>query len=73
MNNFQFHNPVKIVFGKNALDNLGTEIADLGKRVLLVFGKAAIKKIGLYDKVVEILKKEGLDIIDYGGVKANPY
>jgi len=72
MNNFTFYNSVRIVFGKNALDKLGKEIADLGKNVLLVYGKGSIKKIGLYDKIIKILQESSKEIIEHPGVKANP-
>lgn len=69
---FEFHNPTKIYFGKTALDNLSAELKNYGENVLLVYGKTAIKKIGLYDKVVEILKAEGKNIIELEGIKPNP-
>lgn len=69
---FEFHNPTKIYFGKTALDNLPAELKNYGENVLLVYGKTAIKKIGLYDKVIEILKAEGKNIIELEGIKPNP-
>lgn len=69
---FTFHNPTKIYFGKTALDNLAVELANYGDTVLLVYGKSAIKKIGLYDKVIEILKNAGKRIIELEGIKPNP-
>ncbi len=69
---FTFHNPTRIYFGKTAFDNLLTELANYGNTVLLVYGKGAIKKIGLYDKVVEILKSAGKTIIELAGIKPNP-
>ncbi len=72
MNNFTFYNRVKIVFGKDALDSLGSEIAGLGKRVLFVYGKGTIKKIGLYDRVISILKDASKEIVEHSGVKPNP-
>ena len=69
---FNFHNPTRIYFGKTALDNLSAELANYGKNVLLVYGKGAIKKIGLYDDVIEILKSSGKNIIELEGIKPNP-
>ncbi len=69
---FTFHNPTKIYFGKTAIDNLSAELANYGKTVLLVYGKGAIKKIGLYDKVVEILKSAGKTVVELAGIKPNP-
>lgn len=69
---FQFHNPTKIYFGKTALDNLSAELADYGENILLVYGKSAIKKIGLYDKIVEILKSARKNVAELAGIKPNP-
>lgn len=69
---FSFHNPTKIYFGKTALDNLSSELSNYGDNVLLIYGKSAVKKIGLYDKVVNILNNSGKTIIELGGIKPNP-
>lgn len=69
---FNFHNPTKIYFGKTALDNLSGELANYGENILLVYGKGAIKKIGLYDKVLKILKDANKNIIELEGIKPNP-
>ncbi len=69
---FNFYNPTKIYFGKSALDNLAPELNNYGKNVLLVYGKGAIKKIGLYDKVVKILADCGKNVIELEGIKPNP-
>lgn len=69
---FCFHNPTKIYFGKTALDNLSTELANYGDTVLLMYGKSAIKKIGLYGKIIDILKTSGKKVIELEGIKPNP-
>ena len=69
---FTFHNPTKIYFGKTALDNLSAELKNCGDTVLLIYGKNAVKKIGLYDKVIEILKTTNKNVIELGGIKPNP-
>ncbi len=69
---FNFYNPTKIYFGKTAIDNLSVELNNYGKNILLVYGKGAIKKIGLYDNVIEILKSSGKNIIELSGIKPNP-
>ncbi len=69
---FNFHNPTRIYFGKSALDNLSAELANYGDTVLLVYGKSAIKKIGLYDDVIKILNDAGKTVIEHGGIKPNP-
>ena len=69
---FVFSNPTKIYFGKNSLDNLSVELKNYGPNILLVYGKSAIKKIGLYDKVIKILKEAGKNIFEVSGVMPNP-
>lgn len=69
---FSFHNPTRIYFGKTALDNLSAELANYGKNILLIYGKGAIKKIGLYDRVLEILKAANKNVTELAGIKPNP-
>ncbi len=69
---FNFHNPTKIYFGKTALDNLSAELANYGENILLMYGKSAIKKMGLYDKVIDILKAANKNVIELEGIKPNP-
>ncbi len=69
---FTFYNPTKIYFGKNSLDNLKGELAAYGDTVLLVYGKNAIKSIGLYDQVMGILKDAGKKVVELSGVVPNP-
>ncbi len=69
---FNFHNPTKVYFGKTAIDNLSAELTNYGDNVLFIYGKSAIKKIGLYDKVIEILKTAGKNVIELAGIKPNP-
>ncbi|MBR4673465.1 MAG: iron-containing alcohol dehydrogenase [Victivallales bacterium] len=72
LGNFQFHNPTKLHFGENALDFLADELKNYGPTVLLSYGGGSIKKNGIYDQVMAILKKAGKTIIDDGGVMPNP-
>ncbi len=69
---FNFYNPTKIYFGKESLGKLNEELQNYGNTILLTYGKGAIKRIGLYDKVVAILKENGKTIIDLEGVMPNP-
>ena len=69
---FTFHNPTKIYFGKTAMDNLETELKNYGENVLLVYGKESIKKIGIYDKVINALENTGKCISELSGIKSNP-
>ncbi|MEK5645754.1 NADH-dependent alcohol dehydrogenase [Paenibacillus rhizosphaerae] len=72
MENFEFHNPTKILFGKGQISNLKKEITAYGKRILLVYGGGSIKKIGLYDKVIRELEEIDAYIVELGGVEPNP-
>lgn len=69
---FTYQNPTTIYFGKNALDNLSSELANYGDTIMLAYGKGAIKKNGLYDQIISILKKSGKTIVELSGIMANP-
>jgi len=69
---FTFENPTRIHFGKNSLDKLEEELKNYGKNILLAFGGGSIKKNGIYDKVVAILKKCDKNIIECSGILPNP-
>ena len=56
MNNFIYNIPTKVYFGENQLENLGKELRKFGRRVLLTYGGGSIKRIGLYDRVIEELR-----------------
>lgn len=72
LGDFSYSNPTRLHFGENALDNLGDELQNYGKNVLLVYGGGSIKKNGIYDKVIEILKSCGKEIFEDAGVMPNP-
>ncbi len=72
LGNFTYCNPTKLYFGKNALDGLNEELPKYGRNVLLVYGGGSIKKNGIYDKVIAILKSNGKKIFEDGGVMPNP-
>ncbi len=69
---FIYQNPTTIYFGKNAIDNLSSELANYGNTVMLAYGKGSIKKIGLYDQVISILEKSGKNVVELSGIMANP-
>lgn len=72
MQNFVYNIPTKIFFGKGQIENLGTSLKDTAEKVLLVYGGGSIKKIGLYDKVIEQMKNSGIEWIELSGVEPNP-
>ena len=72
MTDFVYSIPTKIYFGTDQLKNLGTELKNHGKRVLMIYGGGSVKKIGLYDKVVSEIKNSGLEFFEMGGIEPNP-
>ena len=72
LGNFVYCNPTKLYFGENSLDNLEGELKNYGKKVMLVYGGGSIKRTGLYDSIIAILKKCGKTVIEDGGVMPNP-
>ncbi len=72
MENFEFRNPTKILFGRGAEEKVGVETAAYSQKILLHFGGGSIKASGLYDRVTAALKKAGVDWVELGGVKPNP-
>ena len=69
---FTYQNPTRIHFGKKAINKLAGELREYGPNILLVYGKASIKKIGLYDQVMNILRAEGKTVFELAGINANP-
>ena len=72
LGNFTYCNPTKLYFGKGALQNLKGELAKYGKNVVLVYGGGSIKKNGIYDSVMNILKECQKDVAEISGVMPNP-
>ncbi len=70
MKNFEFWNPVKILFGKDQLKQLSKQIAP-EKRILLLYGGGSIKKNGVYPQIVENLN--GYTVVEFGGIEPNPH
>jgi NADP-dependent alcohol dehydrogenase len=69
MKNFEFYNPVRILFGKGTIAKI-TEHIPAGVPVLFVYGGGSIRKNGVYDQVVSAL--EGIEFYEYPGVQPNP-
>ena len=72
LGNFVYSNPTRLYFGENALDGLNQELPSYGRNILLTYGGGSVKKSGLYDEIVKILKANGKNIIELPGVMANP-
>lgn len=69
---FTYCNPTKLYFGKDALNGLNEELPKYGDTVQLCYGGGSIKKNGIYDKVVAVLKANGKTVIEDAGVMPNP-
>ncbi len=72
MQNFVFHNPTKILFGKGTIPAIGNETVAFGTRVLLVYGSGSIKRNGIYQQVTDSLRQAGAEIVEHPGVQSNP-
>ena len=72
LGNFSYSNPTKLYFGEDSLRFLDEELPKYGKNVMLTYGGGSIKKNGIYDQVVQILKENGKTIFEDPGVMPNP-
>lgn len=72
MQNFNYHVPTKILFGKDKVADTAKEIKAHGSRVLLTYGGGSVKRIGLYDQVVKQLKENDLFFVELSGIQPNP-
>ncbi len=72
LGNFSYSNPTKLYFGEDSVKFLNEELPKYGKNVLLVYGGGSIKKIGLYNEIIKILRDNGKEIFEDAGVMPNP-
>ena len=72
LGNFRYSNPTRLYFGEDALSYLKEELAGYGPKVMLTYGGGSIKKNGVYDQVMEILKASGKTVVEDSGVMPNP-
>lgn len=70
MQNFDYMTPTRLIFGKESIVKLPEVMRPLGKRVLMTYGGGSIKKLGLYDRVKELLAD--FDIFELPGIQPNP-
>ncbi|MDQ6992460.1 MAG: iron-containing alcohol dehydrogenase [Mariprofundus sp.] len=69
MNNFEFYNPTKILFGTETIAKLDS-LTPAGARVLILFGGESARKNGTLDEVKSALGDR--PIFEFGGIEANP-
>lgn len=72
LGNFAYCNPTKLYFGDESLKYLNEELPKYGENVVLVYGGGSVKKNGIYDEVMEILKANGRNVAEIAGVMPNP-
>ena len=72
LGNFSYHNPTKLYFGDESLNYLNEELPKYGKTVQLIYGGGSIKRNGLYDEIMKILKANGKTVVEDSGVMPNP-
>ena len=72
LGNFIYSNPTKLYFGDDSLKYLANELKNYGKKVMLTYGGGSIKKNGIYDEVIKILKDSGKEVFEVPGVMSNP-
>ncbi|HET6555936.1 MAG TPA: iron-containing alcohol dehydrogenase [Prolixibacteraceae bacterium] len=70
MYNFEYQNPVKIIFGKGEIKKVGANIP-VGSKILLTYGGGSIFKNGVYDQVKSSIK--GFEVVEFGGIEPNPH
>jgi alcohol dehydrogenase YqhD (iron-dependent ADH family) len=72
MRDFVFHNPTKILFGQNAIGQVGRQTASVSGKALLVSGRKSLKRLGVYQIVLDSLHQAGIEVIEHEGVQPNP-
>ncbi|MBR5972355.1 MAG: iron-containing alcohol dehydrogenase [Paludibacteraceae bacterium] len=70
MQNFDYQTPTRLIFGKGVIAKLPEVMAQFGKKILLTYGGGNIKKIGIYQKVKELLTD--CEIVELSGIQPNP-
>ena len=73
MKDFVYEKIPKVYFGEGVLEkNLPNELKKVGQNVMLAYGGGSIKRTGLYDKVMKILKENGKNVYEFTGIMSNP-
>lgn len=73
MKKFVYEYPTKVYFGEGAAkEHLAATLAPYGVNVLLAYGGGSVKKNGIYDEVMAILKAAGKKVTEFTGIMSNP-
>ncbi len=70
MVNFDYYTPTRLIFGEGVISNLPDVMKPIGKKILMTYGGGSIKKLGLYDKVKELLAD--FEIFELSDIQPNP-
>lgn len=70
MRNFDYQTPTRLIFGEGVVEKLPEVMKPLGRKILLTYGGGSIKKIGLYDRVKELLKE--FEVFELSSIEPNP-
>lgn len=71
--NFIYSNPTKLIFGEDSINYLKDELKKYGPKVMLIYGGGSIKRNGIYDKVISILKEASKEVFEDAGSYAKSY
>ena len=69
---FEFFNPTQVFFGRTAMDALSAALEMFGDNVLLAYGGGSIRENGVYDQVMDCLKRAGTRVTEFSGIMSNP-
>ncbi len=69
MKDFEFYNPVRILFGKDQLEKIG-DLVPADKKLMLLYGGGSIKRNGVYDGIMNAFNNR--DIVEFKGIEPNP-
>ena len=70
--NFIHDIPTKYYFGKDVIKHLDEELRKYGNKILLAYGGGSIKRIGLYQKIIDILNTGNFEYTELSGIEPNP-
>ena len=71
MNDFIFHNPTEVYFGKSHKKKLPDKLLAFGKKVLPLYGGGSVKKNGLYDEIIALYKEKCIELFKLSGMEPN--
>jgi len=70
--NFEFSLPTRIIFGAGEIVKLGKEVKKIGQRPFLVTGKSAMRRTGILDRALGLLRQVQIEPVLFEKVEPNP-